>query len=261
VDILVVAGPAEVAIVVADAVERLLCAAPDAVLGLCTGASPMPTYRELARRHREGRLTFRAAQAFLLDEYVGIGPDSPQSFFAFIQRELIGHVDFSSEAVHALNGLAPDLAREANRYEEAIASAGGIDLQLLGIGRDGHLGFNEPGSPLGSRTRTTLLATSTRQDNAQYFKGDITQVPHRALTQGLGTILDARRLLLVATGEGKAPIIARALSGPLTTIVPASALRLHPDALVVLDEAAATELRFPTHLRQGHGLAQPGAPL
>jgi glucosamine-6-phosphate deaminase len=237
--------------VVADAIEALLERKADAVLGLATGSSPLPVYDELARRHGEGRLSFAATTAFLLDEYVGLPPDHEQSYRAVIEREFTARVDFDRHRVHGPDGQAADLPAACAGYEAAIAAAGGVDLQLLGVGGDGHIGFNEPGSSLASRTRLKTLTAQTRVDNARFFDS-IDDVPRHVLTQGVGTILDARHLVLVATGEAKADAVAKTVEGPVTAFFPASALQLHPHASVVVDEAAASRLELADYYRQAY---------
>jgi glucosamine-6-phosphate deaminase len=234
---------------VADAIARLISRKPTAVLGVATGSSPLGVYRELAARHRAGELSVRRVRAFLLDEYVGLPADHPQSYRAFIERELVRHLDFAPGAVTGPDAGDDDPPAACARYEAAIAAAGGIDLQLLGIGTDGHIGFNEPGSSLGSRTRIKTLVDSTRRDNARFF-ASLDEVPHHVLTQGVGTILEARHLVLLASGEAKASAVALAVEGPVTAMVPASALQLHPHVSVVIDEAAASGLRLTDHYRQ-----------
>ena len=218
------------------------------MLGLATGSSPLPVYAALVERVRAGEATFAEASAFLLDEYVGLGPDHPQSYRAFIETHLSSQVDFPPGAVRGPDGGAADLLAACDDYEQAIAGAGGIDLQLLGIGADGHIGFNEPTSSLGSRTRLKTLTRQTREDNARFF-GSPEDVPRHVITQGIGTILAARHLVLVADGEGKAAAIAAAVEGPVTAMCPASALQLHPHATVVVDEAAAGHLTLAGYYR------------
>lgn len=246
---MIVAGPDEAGAVVADAVCRLLARRPEAVLGLATGRSPLPAYRELARRVLAGQVTFGRATAFLLDEYVGLPPGHPRSNRTAIERDLTRAVDLPPRALHGPDGTAADLAAECAAYEAEIAGAGGIDLQLLGVGADGHIGFNEPTSSLGSRTRIKTLTERTRRDNATFFTSP-EDVPRHVITQGIGTILSARHLVLVATGEAKADAVGRAVEGPLTAMVPASALQLHPYATVVVDEAAASGLTLADYYRE-----------
>ena len=248
-EVVIVADAPAAGVVGADIVTALLTRTPDAVIGLATGSSPLPVYGELIRRNRRGELSFATATAFLLDEYVGLPPSHPASYRRFIDRELVSQVDLRPDRVHGPDGAAADVAAECGRYELAIAAAGGVDVQLLGIGADGHIGFNEPGSSLGSRTRIKTLTEQTRRDNARFFDG-LADVPRHVMTQGVGTILDARHLVLVATGAGKAGPIARAVEGPVTAMVPASALQLHPHVTVVVDEAAAGGLALADYYRE-----------
>jgi glucosamine-6-phosphate deaminase len=247
-EIVIVASTAEIGGLVADAVVALLRRRPDAVLGVATGSSPLPVYAALVERVRAGEASFARATAFLLDEYVGLGPDHPQSYRAFIEAHLSSLVDFPPGAVRGPDGDAADLLAACDDYEQAITAAGGIDLQLLGIGVDGHIGFNEPTSSLGSRTRLKTLTRQTREDNARFFDSP-DEVPRHVITQGIGTILAARHLVLVANGEGKAAAIAAAVEGPVTAMCPASALQLHPHATVVIDEAAASRLALAGYYR------------
>ena len=188
-------------------------------LGLATGSSPLSVYRHLIRRHRQEGLTFADVQAFLLDEYVGLPPDHPQSYAHVIRAEFTDHVDIDSTRVHSPNGVADDIFVAAEEYDALIADAGPIDVQLLGIGSNGHIGFNEPGSSLGSRTRVKTLTEQTRRDNARFFTG-IDNVPRHVITQGLGTISAARHLVLIATGSHKAEAIAAAVEGRLPQAAP-----------------------------------------
>ncbi|TQJ34060.1 glucosamine-6-phosphate deaminase [Arthrobacter sp. SLBN-122] len=239
-EIIILPTPAEVARAAADAVEDQVRRGPS-VLGLATGSTPLGTYQELIERHRRSGLSFAEAQAFLLDEYVGLSAGHPQSYHSVIREEFTASVDFGADAVHGLDGMAEDLQAEAEQYEARIAAAGGVDLQILGIGTDGHVGFNEPMSSLGSRTRIKTLTRQTRQDNARFFDS-ADAVPDHVLTQGLGTIREARHLLLLAMGEAKAEAIAAAVEGPVAANCPASALQLHPHVSVLVDEAAASRL-------------------
>ena len=220
-----------------------------AVLGLSTGSSPLGAYAALAERVRRGDLDLSQASAFALDEYVGLAPDSPQSYAATIAAEATGPLGLDPSRVHVPDGAADDLEAACDDYERRIREAGGVDVQLLGIGTNGHIGFNEPTSSLASRTRIKTLAPRTRQDNARFFEGDLDAVPLHCITQGLGTILEARRLLLVAQGESKAAAVAAAVEGPLTAMVPGSAMQLHRHATVLLDEAAASRLTLTDYYR------------
>ena len=236
----------QVARVAADVIASVVRRRPDAVLGVATGGTPQRTYAELARRCRDGELSLAGVSMFLLDEYVGLPPGHPAGYLATILREVAEPCGVPAERVH---GPDPDrLPESADDYERQIADAGGVDLQLLGIGTDGHLGFNEPGSSLASRTRLKTLTATTRADNAAYFPdGD---VPGHVVTQGLGTILSARHLLLLATGGAKAEAVAAAVEGPVSASCPGSVLQLHPRATVVLDPAAASRLQRLDYYRE-----------
>jgi glucosamine-6-phosphate deaminase len=210
-------------------------------LGLATGATMAPLYARLVAANRTGTVSFRTAFSFNLDEYVGVAPEAPESFCAFMQEHLLEHIDIAPGRAHIPDGTARDLVTEAARYEALIAAAGGIDLQLLGIGANGHIGFNEPGSDFSSRTREVKLDEATRLGNAGSFPGRAS-APERAITMGIATILEARSILLLATGPEKAAALAAAVDGPITPACPASALRLHRDVHILCDQAAASAL-------------------
>lgn len=247
----VVIAPAdELAVLAAGAVDRLLRATPDAVLGLATGSSPLRVYDELARRHAEEGLSFARARAFMLDEYVGLPADHPERYRNVIETEIASRVDLAPGAVQGPDGLADDLPAACAAYEQAIADAGGVDLQLLGIGTDGHIGFNEPGSSLASRTRIKTLTAQTREDNARFFGDDIEQVPRHCLTQGLATIMSARHLVLLATGKGKAEAVHQLVEGAVSALWPATVMQMHPHATVLVDDAAASRLQLAGYYRQ-----------
>ena len=212
-----------------------------AVLGLATGSTPIPLYAELVRLHREEGLSFRDVTTFNLDEYSGLGPDHDQSYRWFMQRQLFDHVDVTPSETHVPDGLAKDVAASAAAYEAAIKAAGGIDLQVLGIGRTGHIGFNEPPAGPATRTRQVHLDELTRRDNASFF-GDVAKVPHHAVTMGVGTILDCRRVVLLAWGEGKADIVRRSVEDAPSDDCPASWLQRHAACDFVLDAPAAAKL-------------------
>ncbi|WP_432457993.1 glucosamine-6-phosphate deaminase [Cellulomonas iranensis] len=246
----VIAPGAELARLAADAVERLLTARPDAVLGLATGSSPLAVYDELARRHAERGLSFARARAFLLDEYVGLPADHPERYRNVIDAELVARVDLRPEAVQGPDGLADDLPAACAAYEAAIVDAGGVDLQVLGIGTDGHVAFNEPGSSLASRTRIKTLTRQTREDNARFFGDDVERVPTHCLTQGLATISSARHLVLLAQGGHKAEAVHQLVEGPVSALWPATVLQLHPHVTVLVDEAAASRLQLAHYYRE-----------
>jgi glucosamine-6-phosphate deaminase len=253
----VIAEPDTLAELAAGAIEQLLRSRPAAVLGLATGSSPLPIYDELVRRHRDEGLSFAGATAFTLDEYVGLPAEHPQRYLNVIMDELAQRVDFATGAVHGPDGLAADLAAACAGYDAAIAAAGGVDLQILGIGTDGHVGFNEPGSSLASRTRIKTLTEQTRADNARFFAGDISAVPHHCLTQGLGTIMAARHIVLIATGRAKADAVHQLVEGPVSAMWPATVLQHHPHVTVLIDDAAASRLQLGDYFRSTYA-AKPG---
>ena len=249
-EIVIVASPKQGGEMVADAIARLVSSRSNPVLGLATGSSPLPAYRSLIDRCRAGELSFANVRAFLLDEYLGLPHSHPQCYRSFIRAELTDQVDLPADSLFGPDSLSSDPAIEAAAYDRMIAASGGIDIQLLGIGGDGHIGFNEPSSSLASRTRIKTLMDSTRQDNARFFDGDVEAVPNHVITQGVGTILDARHLVLIANGEGKADAVRSAVEGPITAMVPASALQLHPHATIFVDEAAAAQLQNADYYRE-----------
>jgi glucosamine-6-phosphate deaminase len=229
------------AALVARVVAHDLRANSHLVLGLATGKTMERVYRQLVRQHQEGRLDFSLCSTFNLDEYVGLFPSDPHSYRHYMDEHLFRLVNIDPRNTHLPNGLASNLDEECRRYEGLIQRFGGIDLQLLGIGRAGHIGFNEPLSALRSRTRVKALTPTTLKQNGPAFGGE-DKVPRRAITMGVGTIIEARRCLLLATGSSKAEVIAQAVEGPITSMVTASTLQLHPRCTVVVDEAAAAKL-------------------
>ena len=226
--------------IVARHIAALVSDRPRVVLGVATGTSPVPVYRALAE-HAAAGLDFSQVTVFALDEYVGLRPDHPESYRAVIDREVSRPLGLESASVHVPDGSLAGIADAGMRYEREIDEAGGIDLQLLGIGSDGHIAFNEPGSSFGSLTRVKTLAESTRRDNARFFESP-DEVPLHCVTQGLGTILRARHLVLLAFGERKARAVAASVEGPVTASVPGSAIQLHGHVTVVADEPAAALL-------------------
>lgn len=231
------------------AIADLLNRKPTAVLGLATGSTPLGVYDDLVRRYEAGEVSFAQAKGFALDEYVGLPPNHPESYRAVIKREIAERVDFAPDSVHGPDGWASDIPAACAAYEEAIVAAGGIDLQILGVGTDGHIGFNEPISSLASLTRIKTLTEQTREDNARFFDDDLAQVPTHVLTQGVGTILRAGHLVLLAWGENKAAAVRDTVEGPVTSMIPSTALQLHPHATVVVDEAAASALANRDHYK------------
>jgi glucosamine-6-phosphate deaminase len=225
------------------------------VLGLATGSTPLPLYQELVRLHKDEGLDFSTIISFNLDEYIGLPPDHPESYHYFMQENLFKHININPKLTHVPEGNVPyetdeDLRlieKVCEQYETMMDDVGGVDYQVLGIGGNGHIGFNEPGSSLGSLTRIKTLAERTRLDNARFFNNNIKEVPKYAITMGIGTILKARKVVLLANGASKANAVAAALEGPVTSMCPASALQLHRYATCVIDEAAASKLTLETY--------------
>jgi glucosamine-6-phosphate deaminase len=221
---------------------------PSLVLGLATGSTMDNVYRLLVEKHRKAGLDFSLCRTFNLDEYVGLAPTDPHSYRYYMQSRLFSQVNIDQRNTHLPNGLATDLDAECHNYEDKIHRCGGIDLQILGIGKAGHIGFNEPLSALASRTRVKALSPITVKQNSEFFGGE-GKVPRRAITMGVGTILDCRRCILLATGARKAEVIAKAVEGPITSMISATALQLHPHATVVVDEEAGSKLQAAEYYR------------
>ncbi len=226
----------------AGIIRDQVTAKPNSVLGLATGGTPIGTYKELIRMHKEEGLDFSKVTTFNLDEYVGLGPTHEQSYHYFMHENLFNHINVNPDNIHVPSGVARDFESYCQSYEEEIKGAGGIDLQLLGIGGDGHIAFNEPGTSLASRTHIETLDEQTIKDNARYFDKP-EDVPRFAITMGVGTILDVKAILLIANGEKKSDVVAAFIEGPITSQVTSSALQLHPRVTVVLDEPAASRLK------------------
>ncbi|GAB4315173.1 MAG: glucosamine-6-phosphate deaminase [Candidatus Sumerlaeia bacterium] len=241
-EILITQNYQEMSVVAAELIARQIRRKPNCVLGLAAGSSPQGIYKELVRMHREEALDFSKLTTFNLDEYLGIPPTHPLSYNYQIDQYLFNHVNINRQNVHVPQGLVKDVEEFCEWYEEQIRKAGGVDLQLLGIGPDGRIAFNEPGSSLASRTRLKTLDRATVMENMKHFER-AEDVPRFAITMGVGTILEARRIVLVASGEAKADSVAAFIEGPVTSQVTASALQLHPCVTVVLDEAAARKLK------------------
>jgi len=247
-EIVILPSAAEVGALAARKISQLVQRSPRAVLGLATGSSPLAIYAALAAHVQDGTLDTSAVSGFALDEYVGIAAEHPESYAAVIHREVTVPLRLDPERVQVPDGRADDVKAACDRYEAAIRTAGGVDLQILGIGANGHVGFNEPTSSFASRTRIKTLTERTRADNARFFDS-ADDVPTHCLTQGLGTIMDARELLLVAQGPQKAAAVAAAVEGPVTSMCPASILQHHRRATVLVDEEAATGLRLTDYYR------------
>lgn len=247
-EVIVLPAAPDVGVAAAGIISRLVVAKPGAVLGLATGASVERVYAELVLGHQNHALDFSRVTTFMLDEYVGLDRSHPASFHAFMERHFLSRVNIDRRRVHLPPTDGDDLAGLCEQFERDLRAAGGVDLQLLGIGRDGHLGFNEPTSSLASRTRIKTLTGPTREANRSAFGGG--EVPLHVVTMGIGTILEARHCLLVADGAAKADAVARMVEGPLSAMVPASALQMHPHATVIVNEAAAAGLRLRDYYRE-----------
>ena len=234
--------------IAARLIARQVREKPASVLGLATGSTPLILYRLLVEMHREKKLDFSKVTAFNLDEYVGIGRDNPASYQHFMREYFFDHVNIPTENRFIPNGLAKNVAAHCEAYEKAIRNAGGIDLQLLGLGGDGHIGFNEPGSSLASRTRIKSLTPQTRRDNQRFFT-DGTKVPRHVITIGLGTIMESRMCVLLAFGKKKATAVRKSVEGPVSASVPGSILQFHPQAKIILDDDAASQLKRADYYR------------
>lgn len=240
-EVIIVPDYEKVGKISADIIATAILHKPDLVIGLATGTTPLATYAELVRKHKEGGLDFSKVATFNLDEYLGLAMTHPQSYYYFMWENLFKHVNINPENIHVPSGQILDHEKFCAGYEQEILEYGGIDLQLLGIGRDGHIGFNEPGSSLGSRTRLKTLTRETIEDNARLFD-DPDEVPRFAVTMGVGTVLDAASVVLIANGDAKAQAIVDMIEGPVSSQCTASAMQMHPDTTVVIDEAAAAKL-------------------
>lgn len=247
-EVVILPDQSAIAAVAADAIEALIRRKPAAVLGLATGSSPLGVYNELVDRCRSRGLSFADVVGFALDEYVGLPRGHRQSYREVIRREFTNRIDINPANVQGPDGAAEDIPAACAAFEEALRAAGGVDLQLLGVGTDGHIGFNEPGSSLASRTRIKSLVDQTRKDNARFFES-IDEVPHHVVTQGLGTIMDARHVVLIATGAQKAQAVHDFVEGPVAAVCAASVLQFHPHATVLLDGAAASGLKLADYYR------------
>jgi glucosamine-6-phosphate deaminase len=242
-EIIITPSAQEMGKAAARVVAQVLNAKPNAVLGLATGSTPLPLYQELVRMHKEEGLDFSQVTTFNLDEYVGLSKNHPQSYHYFMHENLFRHINIPKQNIYIPQGTTGNYAAFCKWYEQRIVDFGGIDLQVLGIGSDGHIAFNEPSSSLGSRTRIKTLARQTIEDNARFFDS-IEQVPIYAITMGVGTILEARQIILLANGEKKAAAVAAAIEGPVTSMITASALQLHRDVMAIIDSDAAGALKM-----------------
>ncbi|GGI70952.1 glucosamine-6-phosphate deaminase [Shewanella hanedai] len=216
------------------------------VLGLPTGGTPVPTYQELIRLHKEGEISFANVITFNMDEYVGLSASHPECYKMFMRTNFFDHIDIPLENINNLDGNAEDLEAECKRYEQAITAQGGIELFMGGVGHDGHIAFNEPGSSLASRTRLKTLTTETREANARFFDNEINKVPKLALTVGVGTVLDARELMVLSTGANKSRAVQATVEGSVNHMWTISAMQLHPKAIMVCDDSATLDLKVRT---------------
>ena len=249
---------AEMSQAAAKVVADIINSKPNAVLGLATGSTPLGLYKELVRMHKEESLDFSHVTTFNLDEYVGLPPGHPQSYHYFMHENLFKHINIEPQNIHIPSGTTSNYKAFCQWYEQRIEQCGGIDVQILGIGSDGHIAFNEPGSSLGSRTRIKTLSKETIDDNARFFKKKV-DVPIYAITMGVGTVLEARKLLLLANGANKAKAIAEAIEGPISCMCTASVLQLHPDSSLFLDNEAASKLKMRDYYEWIQA-KKPGAP-
>lgn len=259
-EVIVLPGEQQIGSVGADVVSQHVIANPEAVLGLATGSSPLRVYGELGRRVAAGELSLSRCRAFLLDEYLGLPHGHPESYRRVIERDFVERVDIDTARVLGPDGSAEDVNAACADYEARIAAAGGVDIQLLGVGSNGHIAFNEPGTSLASSTQARMLTQQTRRDNARFFDGQPETVPQHCLTQGIGTILRARHLLFIALGDIKAEAVHQLVEGSVSAFWPVSALQLHPHVTVLLDEAAASRLQLRDYYRDcaAHKLAGQG---
>lgn len=217
------------------------------VLGCPTGSSPLGMYKELIRLNQEGKVSFKHVITFNMDEYVGLAEDHPESYHSFMWNNFFNHIDIDPQNVHILNGNAPDLLAECAKYERQIEAAGGVDLFLGGVGPDGHIAFNEPGSSLSSKTRIKTLTTDTIIANSRFFDGDVSQVPKQALTVGVGTVMSAKEVLLISCGHNKARALKHAIEESINHMWTVSAIQMHPHGIIVCDEPACDEIKVGTY--------------
>ena len=240
--VVIVNNPSEVAAYASEMFKQQLRKKADSVFGLATGSTPLALYQRLIDAYQNGEISFQQVSTFNLDEYLGLAADHPQSYRYFMTEHLFRHIDIDMANTHVPNGTAANPLTACEAYDQLIADNGGIDIQLLGIGRNGHIGFNEPSSCLASRTRVKTLTADTINDNARFFGADEFQ-PHLSITMGIGTIMEARNVILLATGESKAQAIQATVEGPLSASCPASALQMHQSTTIIIDEAAASSLK------------------
>ena len=254
-EVIICETPEKVAAMAADFVCTAVNRKPGIVLGLATGSTPVALYRELVRRNQSGKVSFKGVTSFNLDEYVGLPPDHPQSYRYFMNEQLFNHIDIDKARTFVPDGMLANPMDAGPAYEKRISAAGGIDLQILGIGTNGHIAFNEPTSSLCSRTRVKTLTRRTVDDNSRFFKQGEYQ-PTMAITMGIGTVMEARQILLLATGANKAQAVAAAIEGPLSAFCPASALQMHNRTTFILDRDAASALKLGEYYAYVRGLQE-----
>ncbi|MBA4387367.1 MAG: glucosamine-6-phosphate deaminase [Verrucomicrobia bacterium] len=240
-EVIIQPDAASASLIAARIVANAIRKKPNTVLALAAGNTPLPLYRELARLHQDSDLDFSEVATFCLDEYIGVSADHPCSFANFLSENLLGQVNVKPTNIHTFDGLAKNIPGQCSLYEQAIKSCGGIDIQILGIGTDGHIGFNDPSSSLVSRTRIKTLTDPARKDVARFFK-NINEAPKHCLTMGVGTIMESRLIIILAFGDSKADAVAKAVEGPITSMAPASILQMHASTKLFIDEAAAANL-------------------
>ncbi len=257
--VVILENPEAVAAYGTEMFKRQLKSKPDSVLGLATGSTPLALYQQFIRANQQGAMSFKEVSTFNLDEYLGLAGDHPQSYRHFMNENLFKHIDIHIRNTHVPDGAAENPLTTGDDYEQQIKAKGGIDIQLLGIGRNGHVGFNEPSSCLASRTRVKTLTQATIDDNARFFSDDEYQ-PHLSITMGIGTIMESKQIILLATGESKAEAIQATVEGPLSASCPASALQMHLSTTLIIDDAAASKLKdkeFYKHIeRENQALLQ-----
>ncbi|HQH28292.1 MAG TPA: glucosamine-6-phosphate deaminase [Oligoflexia bacterium] len=242
-EVVIQQDPDKVCKYAAQVVAEQLSRKPASVLGLAAGSSQLGLYRELIRMHKEDGLDFSKVNTFNLDEYAGLPPEHPCSYHTVMSRNFFDYINIPRANIHIPDGMSDDIPAECQRYEAAMRELGGIDLEMLGVGADGHIGFNEPSSSLGSRTRLKMLTEKTRYDNSRFF-ASFDEVPRHVITMGVGTIMDSRMVMLIAFGKQKADVVSKLIEGPVTAMVPASVIQFHPRAKVIIDEAAAQKLKL-----------------
>ena len=242
----------QLSVIAANIIRDAVIKKPNLVLGLATGSTPIELYKLLVQMHKENEVDFSKVISFNLDEYIGIPKDHPQSYHTFMAKHFFNHVNILKKNQNIPQNIVENHLSFCQEYEDSIKSCGGIDIQILGIGKDGHIGFNEPGSSFASRTRMTTLSKSTLEANAVHFGNDIDAVPEMAITMGIGTITDAKQCLLLASGSNKKDAIAKTIEGPISAMIPASALQLHPDVVFLIDEAAASGLKETEYYKRSY---------